>query len=91
MARTSQEVSQLYCPENFVDRIDKTGAVAEGKWRDEVQLDETSLEYLYKIDKVSNKSCETREYLKSYFMSSAGKVPWQDNIILHLGKNQEIF
>lgn len=65
---------------NFVDREDPlTHAIIPGAWRDE-HATLTGLEVLHGNNATKVAKAQ-RDYLRQYFVSPAGSVPWQDNMI----------
>ena len=74
--------SQQYVPPGFVDLENSDGSVTPGTWRNETS-GETGVTSIGRLgSNMSAKTvCEIRDNFANYFISPAGAVPWQDNII----------
>ena len=62
----------------LLDRENENHQLIPGAWRDAVNLEDTHATRGNFLSKVAK---EQRLYLKHYYSSQAGKVPWQDNMI----------
>ena len=63
----------------LVDQADATGNIIPDDWRRNVNMHE--MEQARGPTRESTKAKQEREYLKLYFNSPAGSVPWQDNMV----------
>ena len=63
-----------------MDAEDEDHNIVPGAWRDEVQMGEVQQAVGGgNIDNVVGK--QQREYLRMYFCSAAGSVPWQERMV----------
>lgn len=65
--------------QNLVDHFDHHGNVIPGAWRDVAPMNE--VEQVRGPSREKTVAKRRREYLKLFFSSDAGKVPWQDRMI----------
>ena len=62
--------------QTLVDQEDANGNLIPGDWRRNANMEQAR-----DPTRESTKAKQEREYLKLYFNSSAGSVPWQDNMV----------
>ena len=72
---------KMYCPHNFGDHV-VNGILREGTWRNEDNFEGAFCD----IRRVSSNNFtleakEVRDNFCEYFMTDAGSVPWQQNIV----------
>ncbi len=75
---------KVYLPSCYADYEDRNGIVTEGQWRKEAADDsQGQMGDVTRLgsNNYSMKAEEMRTHLANYFLSSAGEVPWQMNVI----------
>lgn len=81
-ACTLHNILRTRCPENtnnMLDREDKNHVLIPGAWRDQsATLD--GINALHGNNSTKQAKAQ-RDYLRKYFVSDAGTVPWQDTFI----------
>lgn len=70
-----------YVPPNFVDYPEEFGDYRPGEWREVVQND-TGMRKTAKVssNNYSKAAMIIQEKLEQYFMTEAGKLPWQETV-----------
>lgn len=67
---------QRYCPSQYMDRETTEGNVIAGEWRDELEANNVR-NFTNGAHRVAKEAYEMRDILSSYFLTSAGEIPWQ--------------
>ena len=80
--------SAVYCPPGFGDYEDSNGTVVPGEWRQSVG---NGLRRIGQQggNRYSRSAGDVRESLASFFLTTAGKVPWQYEHVRSTGDNAD--
>lgn len=76
--RMSATSRSLYSPQGSFDLDTQDGTIIDGAWRKVISGDTGMVDLQRKPRRPSSDAKEVREEFKEYFVSNAGKVPWQD-------------
>lgn len=76
-----EELSKRYVPPAFVDRDANDGSLVPGDWRAEVESASFGAFKLQFSNNYPQSVSQIRENYKEYFITGAGRVPWQERVV----------